>query len=98
MSEPSDQPDRLSKGPEMPAPNPRSAGPVHKAPQTQVVTNVKAGGAPLRSEPPPEAEALWGGRVRIIDELGRGAMGTVLRGVDTKLQRELALKVATTPR
>ncbi|HEY3235829.1 MAG TPA: protein kinase, partial [Polyangiaceae bacterium] len=79
-----------------------SAVPARKggvSPPTQVTTNLKAGGARQRSEPPSEgAEALWGGRVRILDELGRGAMGTVLRAQDVKLQRELALKVASTPR
>src|SRR5450432_1941271 len=36
---------------------------------------------------------LWGGRIRVEEEVGRGGMARVLRAVDTKLRRELALKV-----
>lgn len=41
---------------------------------------------------------LWGGRVQIRGEVGRGAMGQVLLGFDTKLRREMALKVTHLPR
>jgi serine/threonine protein kinase len=41
---------------------------------------------------------LWSGRIRAGEEVGRGATGSVLRGTDTKLRRELALKVTTVPR
>jgi serine/threonine protein kinase len=39
------------------------------------------------------ASGLWGGRIRVEEEVGRGGMARVLRAVDTKLRRELALKV-----
>jgi serine/threonine protein kinase len=56
--------------------------------------------APPHAEPTAEAAAgpLWGGRLRLVDEVGRGAMGTVVRASDKKLGRELALKVAMMPR
>jgi hypothetical protein len=41
---------------------------------------------------------LWGGRIRPAEEVGSGAMGSVLRGMDTKLRRELAIKVTPVPR
>lgn len=44
------------------------------------------------------AEVLWGGRIRVRGEVGRGAMGQVLLGFDTKLRREMALKVTHLPR
>jgi serine/threonine protein kinase len=49
--------------------------------------------------PPSDAgERLWGGRIRIVAEVGRGAMAQVLRGTDLKLGRDLALKVLPLPR
>jgi serine/threonine protein kinase/uncharacterized membrane protein YidH (DUF202 family) len=57
---------------------------------------------PAPSVPPTAGEEagqpLWGGRLRIGEEVGRGAMGHVLRTYDKKLRRELALKVAQAPR
>jgi tRNA A-37 threonylcarbamoyl transferase component Bud32 len=47
---------------------------------------------------PDDGAPLWGGRIRTGEELGRGAMGSVLRGTDTKLRREIALKVTSVPR
>jgi serine/threonine protein kinase len=48
---------------------------------------------------PSEAtEQLWSGRLRPGDEVGRGAMGYVLRATDTMLRRDLALKVSPAPR
>ena len=41
---------------------------------------------------------LWGGRIQVRGEVGRGAMGQVLLGYDTKLRREMALKVTHLPR
>jgi hypothetical protein len=41
---------------------------------------------------------LWGGKFEITGEVGSGAMGRVLRGFDTKLRREVALKVTKLPR
>ncbi len=41
---------------------------------------------------------LWGGRLRPAEEVGSGATGSVLKGMDTKLRRELAIKVASHPR
>jgi serine/threonine protein kinase len=45
----------------------------------------------------PVAQA-WTGRIQVVEEVGRGAMGRVLRVFDSKLRRELALKVAPLPR
>lgn len=45
-----------------------------------------------------EAGELWGGRIQVRAEVGRGAMGQVLLGFDTKLRREVALKVMHLPR
>ena len=39
------------------------------------------------------ASGLWGGRIQVFEEVGRGGMARVLRAIDTKLRRELALKV-----
>src|SRR6187455_428160 len=47
---------------------------------------------------PDASEPLWDGRIRIKGEVGRGAMGFILRGRDTRLRRELALKVAPASR
>jgi hypothetical protein len=41
---------------------------------------------------------LWGNRTQVLEEIGRGAMAQVLRGFDTKLRREMAIKVALMPR
>ncbi len=43
-------------------------------------------------------ETLWGGRIQVRGEVGRGSMGQVLLGFDTKLRREMALKVTHLPR
>ena len=45
-----------------------------------------------------EDPVLWGGRIQVRGEVGRGAMGQVLLGFDTKLRREMALKVTHLPR
>ncbi len=56
---------------------------------------------PAPSVPPTVGEEsgqpLWGGRLRIGEEVGRGAMGHVLRTYDKKLRRELALKGRRAP-
>jgi serine/threonine protein kinase len=53
----------------------------------------------LESAPAIEAaDVLWGGRIQVRGEVGRGAMGQVLLGFDTKLRREMALKVTHLPR
>ena len=44
------------------------------------------------------SEQLWGGKFRVLGELGSGAMAKVLRGYDVKLRREVALKVTRLPR
>ncbi len=57
-------------------------------------------GAPLAAEteavtlesPPPRREVLFG-RYEVIEELGRGGMGKVLRVLDTKVHEEVALKL-----
>jgi serine/threonine protein kinase len=47
---------------------------------------------------PPAGAPLWNGRFRIGDELGRGAMGHVLRATDGTLKRDLAFKVSPAPK
>jgi serine/threonine protein kinase len=47
---------------------------------------------------PDHPESLWSGRLKPGEEVGRGAMGFVLRATDTKLRRDLALKVSPAPR
>jgi predicted Ser/Thr protein kinase len=39
------------------------------------------------------SEDIFGGRYRIVGEVGRGGMGVIYRGVDTVLDREVAIKV-----
>src|SRR4051794_392018 len=51
-----------------------------------------------RSVPALPGNDLWAGRIRVLGELGSGAMAKVLRGYDTKLRREVALKVTRLPR
>jgi serine/threonine protein kinase len=46
----------------------------------------------------PDPEQLWSGRLRVGEEVGRGAMGYVLRATDTKLRRDIAIKVSPSPR
>lgn len=48
--------------------------------------------------PRTDAVELWSGRLRPGDEVGRGAMGSVIRATDTMLRRDLALKVSPAPR
>jgi len=56
------------------------------------------GGDAPGSEPGEAEHELWGGRIQVRAEVGRGAMGQVLLGFDTKLRREVALKVMHLPR
>jgi Protein kinase domain len=53
---------------------------------------------PSSLPPPDPTELLWAGRIRIVSEVGRGAMAQVLRGTDLKLGRDLALKVLPLPK
>jgi len=50
--------------------------------------------APLDARKEP---SLWGGKIQVHEEIDRGGMGYVLRGTDTKLRRELAIKVSPLP-
>jgi serine/threonine-protein kinase len=57
------------------------------------------GPAALSSLPPASAsDPLWARRIRVTEELGRGAMCYVVLGKDVRLGRELALKVLPLPR
>ncbi len=53
--------------------------------------------APRQQSLPPQGP-IWNGRIEVRGEVGRGAMGQVLRGFDLKLRREMALKVTHLPR
>ncbi len=73
-----------------------SEGSVSEHDRISLTSNPKIVAAPTASDS--SKEPLWDGRIRIIGEVGRGAMGYVLRGRDTRLRRELALKVAPASR
>src|SRR5687768_1369564 len=44
------------------------------------------------------SKELWNKKIRVAKEIGRGAMGYVVRGTDTTLHRQVALKVSPVPR
>lgn len=64
----------------------------------KITERVESDAAMESLRPDSSSEPLWDGRIRIKGEVGRGAMGFILRGRDTRLRRELALKVAPAPR
>jgi serine/threonine protein kinase len=74
------------------APRP-SVAPGSAAPATPPLPS-----AVRQSIPPAASHELWAGKIRVLGELGSGAMAKVLRGYDTKLRREVALKVTRLPR
>ena len=59
---------------------------------TRALRRTEFGGLP---EAPDAARpgGLVGGKYRVIDELGEGAMGVVLRGRDEQLERDVAIKL-----
>jgi serine/threonine protein kinase len=63
------------------------------APGSTPPTSPQPTSATRRSIPPGTPTELWAGKIRVLGELGSGAMAKVLRGYDTKLRREVALKV-----
>jgi serine/threonine protein kinase len=71
---------------------PPEAEPSATTPRDSVVERVSSPSAPAADAP------LWGGRFRVGDEIGRGAMGYVLRATDTTLKRDLAFKVSPLPK
>ncbi len=93
---PSFPPARLPVPPDEAAEEKRSRS-SHVTPRDSVA---RGEGMRLRSDLPPAdiGERLWGGRIRIVSEVGRGAMAQVLRGTDLKLGRDLALKVLPLPK
>jgi tetratricopeptide (TPR) repeat protein len=58
----------------------------------EAVTVVQSGG----TDEPREEVGGWLGRYLIVDALGHGAMGRVVRAYDPKLQRDVALKLLRT--
>jgi serine/threonine protein kinase len=69
------------------------------APAPPAVESTALTSARRASIPPAPGEGeLWGNRTQVLEEVGRGAMARVLRGFDTKLRREMAIKVALVPR
>src|SRR5690242_6635095 len=81
-------------------PPPDDASRTSVPPATAPPVSPKPSSAIRRSIPIPAAAPsdLWSGRLRVLGELGSGAMAEVLRGYDTKLRREVALKVTKHPR
>ncbi|HVU03913.1 MAG TPA: serine/threonine-protein kinase [Polyangiaceae bacterium] len=67
--------------------------PAPKVPPRVVTTD-----ASLPAPALPETDQTRNGRLSIEEEVGRGAMGFVLRATDGQLRRDLALKVAPAPR
>jgi serine/threonine protein kinase len=57
------------------------------------VSSPKPSSAPRRAVSVAPPNELWSGKIRVLGEVGSGAMAEVLRGYDTKLRREVALKV-----
>jgi serine/threonine protein kinase len=49
--------------------------------------------SPRRATSVAPSSDLWAGKIRVLGEVGSGAMAEVLRGYDTKLRRDVALKV-----
>jgi serine/threonine protein kinase len=62
-------------------------------PASAAVATPRPSSAPRRSISVAPPNDLWSGKIRVLGELGSGAMAEVLRGYDTKLRREVALKV-----
>src|SRR5688500_12675114 len=44
------------------------------------------------------ADDIWGGKIRVIEELDPGGMSHIVRAADVALERELVLKVSPAPR
>lgn len=88
----------------MTTPRDRSPSPPDAAsrPATPSARSLRSAPSPSaaerRSLPAPSETELWAGKIRVLGELGSGAMAKVLRGYDTKLRREVALKVTRLPR
>ena len=80
----------LNRGPRAPATEPPAALPTDTGPEQAV--------RPTAGLPTVDPQQLWEGKLRVTGELGRGGMSYVLRGTDTTLKRELALKVSPLPR
>jgi serine/threonine protein kinase len=67
-------------------------------PSPPAVTTPRPSSSPRRAISAAPPNDLWSGKIRVLGELGSGAMAEVLRGYDTKLRREVALKVTKLPR
>jgi serine/threonine protein kinase len=75
------------------SPPPDEASRPSAPPGSAVVATPRPSSAPRRAISVPPPNDLWSGKIRVLGELGSGAMAEVLRGYDTKLRREVALKV-----
>jgi serine/threonine protein kinase len=80
----------MNRGPRVPASEPPGTLPTDTGPEQAV--------RPSSELPNVDPQQLWEGKIRVAGQLGRGGMSYVLRGTDTTLKRELALKVSPLPR
>jgi eukaryotic-like serine/threonine-protein kinase len=53
---------------------------------------------PVEALPTVQPNEVWGGKIRVIEELAPGGMSHIVRAADVALQRELVLKVSPVPR
>ena len=81
-----------------PPPPPDDASRPSVPPSSAALTTPRPSSSPRRAISVTPPSELWSGKIRVLGKLGSGAMAEVLRGYDTKLRREVALKVTKHPR